>query len=111
MGKFLRDDKGLMVAVDGAPVLEKKLDRKPRDCEGCGFDRWIRGDKLFIIKGNEWLCPDCAVQQGLPTDFYIRNHFATAPLPDALVTPEVPEKSRSTNISGIGDLFACMCYF
>ena len=50
MGKFLRDKDGNMVTIGGAPVLERSLDKKPRDCEECGFDRWILGDKIFIIQ-------------------------------------------------------------
>jgi hypothetical protein len=50
MGKFLRDKDGNMVTIGGAPVLERVLDKKPRDCEHCGFNQWILGDKVFIIQ-------------------------------------------------------------
>lgn len=127
MGKFLRDKDGNFVAIDGGLVLEKTLDRKPRDCESCGFSRWVRKDKIFIIQqqqtqtqqqpqqqqcqttilsfppqvrvcdgsmgdggavaafggggggggGMEWICPDCALQRGLPPEHYHKNFYST----------------------------------
>jgi hypothetical protein len=102
MGKFLRDKDGNFVAIDGAMVLEKTLDRKPRDCEQCGFNKWVKKDKIFIIQksggggsmpvsknhrilsapssfggGMEWICPDCALQRGLPAEHYHKNFYAT----------------------------------
>lgn len=64
--------------IIGAPVLERTLDRKTKRCEGCGFKNWARGDKLFIVQSStagmmEWLCPDCAVERGLPHEHYHRN--------------------------------------
>jgi len=52
MGKFLRDSRGNLVAIDGGLVLERILDRKPRDCESCGFSKWVKKDKVFIIQGG-----------------------------------------------------------
>jgi hypothetical protein len=116
-----------LVAIDGGLVLEKSLDRKPRDCEQCGFNRWVKKDKMFIIQRNnlmgnetptammyqqhqqqaaasggggrggggthrtsqqpplfggsassmEWICPDCALQRGLPPEHYHKNFYAT----------------------------------
>ena len=107
MGKFLRDKDGNFVAIDGAMVLEKTLDRKPRDCEQCGFNKWVKKDKIFIIQRNggltvpsvdsskrhrlsapppvlgtanggmEWICPDCALARGLPAEHYHKNFYAT----------------------------------
>ena len=80
MGKFLRDSQGNMVAIEGGLVLERKLDRKPRDCESCGFSKWAKGDKCFIIQGGgggmQWICPDCAIVKGLPIEFYHKNYFS-----------------------------------
>lgn len=96
------------MSLAGAPVLEKVLDRKPRNCEQCGYDKWIKGDKLFIISdgsgGMAWLCPNCALERGLPKEYYQKNHFATSSLPEIeeLATPQ----SRS-----IFDFAACMCHF
>eukprot|EP00980_Cylindrotheca_fusiformis_P025995 scaffold15116_cov65-Cylindrotheca_fusiformis.AAC.2 len=77
MGKFLRDKDGNLVSVGGAPVLERTLERKTKDCDACGYKRWCRGDKLFILQSPtgsmEWLCPDCAVRRGLPQEHYHRN--------------------------------------
>jgi hypothetical protein len=105
--------------------LEKVLERKPRDCESCGFSRWVRKDKIFIIQqqhhhhqqqqsrpqqmrnqttvmsfppggggvssppeggggggggfgggGMEWICPDCALQRGLPPEHYHKNFYS-----------------------------------
>lgn len=51
MGKFLRDPRtGDPVAIDGGLVLEKTLDRKPRDCEQCGFNKWVKNDKIFMLQ-------------------------------------------------------------
>jgi hypothetical protein len=52
MGKFLRDSRGDLVAIEGGLVLERTLDRKPRDCESCGFSKWAKKDKVFIIQGG-----------------------------------------------------------
>jgi len=52
MGKFLRDATGNLVAIDGGLVLERILDRKPRDCESCGYSKWVKKDKVFIIQGG-----------------------------------------------------------
>jgi hypothetical protein len=115
MGKFLRDKDGELVAIDGGLVLEKTLDRKPKDCEQCGFNKWVKKDKIFIIQRNqpavvsplptfpqlrqqahrataaaampqsafgniggsmEWICPDCALQRGLPPEHYHKNFYA-----------------------------------
>jgi len=96
MGKFLRDSEGNLVAIEGGLVLERTLDRKPRDCESCGFSKWAKGDKVFIIQGGtgkntnnndamgaivggggmEWICPDCAITRGLPIEFYHKNFFS-----------------------------------
>jgi hypothetical protein len=111
MGKFLRDKDGNLVNINGGLVLEKILDRKPRDCEQCGFQKWVKKDKIFIIQRNElgmtvlgkksnngtvvpphfggtgggmeWICPDCALRRGLPPEHYHRNYYAT-PTPEAL---------------------------
>lgn len=90
MGKFLRDASGNLVAIEGGLVLERILDRKPRDCQSCGFSKWAKGDKVFIIQGGsgngkggyvggggmEWICPDCALKRGLPIEFYHKNFFS-----------------------------------
>jgi hypothetical protein len=96
MGKFLRDSKGNLVDIEGGLVLERTLDRKPRDCESCGFSKWAKKDKVFIIQGGtglpkgnantvggyvgggsmEWICPDCAIKRGLPIEFYHKNFFS-----------------------------------
>ena len=57
MGKFLKDSAGNLVAIDGGLVLERTLDRKPRDCESCGYNRWVRKDKVFIIQGGSGQSP------------------------------------------------------
>lgn len=114
MGKFVLDKEGRMVAIGGSPVLEKTLERKPRDCQGCGFTRWAKGDKLFILSGNEWLCPDCAVAQGLPTEHYHRNHYATHPPPPGFQPPMNSTSTSGANRrpqSGLGECMAFMCYF
>ena len=130
MGKFLRDQEGKMVALAGTPVLEKTLDRKPRDCQVCGFSKWAKGDKLFILSGNEWLCPDCAVAKGLSTEHYHRNYYATQPPPagyvgpihsnnaaammntnNSIVASKLASNNRQKSQSGLGECFACMCYF
>jgi len=104
MGKFLRDSSGNLVAIQGGLVLERTLDRKPRDCQSCGFSKWAKKDKVFIIQGGsgtstpegknndggsanatgaflaggsmEWVCPDCALKRGLPVEFYHKNFFS-----------------------------------
>eukprot|EP00534_Pseudo-nitzschia_fraudulenta_P002708 CAMPEP_0201127060 /NCGR_PEP_ID=MMETSP0850-20130426/28680_1 /ASSEMBLY_ACC=CAM_ASM_000622 /TAXON_ID=183588 /ORGANISM="Pseudo-nitzschia fraudulenta, Strain WWA7" /LENGTH=144 /DNA_ID=CAMNT_0047395755 /DNA_START=45 /DNA_END=479 /DNA_ORIENTATION=+ len=99
MGKFLRDPSGNLVAIDGGLVLERTLDRKPRDCQSCGFSKWAKKDKVFIIQGGsgmctpndgssgnlggfagggsmEWICPDCAIKRGLPVEFYHKNFYS-----------------------------------
>jgi len=80
MGKFLKDSDGNLVSIDGGLVLERTLDRKPRDCEMCGFSKWAKKDKVFIIQvnggGMEWICPDCAIKRGLPIEFYHKNFFS-----------------------------------
>lgn len=112
MGKFLRDDAGRMVSIRGSPVLEKTLDRKPRDCQSCGFAKWIKGDKLFIVAGNEWICPDCAVKRGLPVQYYQRNHYATQPLPAGVLDKMASSNPKSRpGQTSLGEIFACMCYF
>jgi hypothetical protein len=111
MGRFLRNAEGQIVAVGGAPVLEKTLDKKPRDCEGCGFAKWVKGDKLFIVQSSigsmEWLCPDCATERGLPDEHYQRNHYAPFNTRIAAAR-QVKEPIRQ---GGTSDLTACMCYF
>ncbi|OEU23353.1 hypothetical protein FRACYDRAFT_259368 [Fragilariopsis cylindrus CCMP1102] len=127
MGKFLKDSSGNLVAIEGGLVLERILDRKPRDCESCGFSKWVKKDKVFIIQGGtsgtnkstsitatttttandsnndtnnnnntsmsssstnevlggyagggsmEWICPECALNRGLPIEFYHKNFHA-----------------------------------
>jgi hypothetical protein len=139
MGKFLKDSNGNLVAIEGGLVLERTLDRKPRDCESCGFSKWVKKDKVFIIQGGsgtskstttpsttpsattsssnnnnnnnnnnilntsnnnnnntssgssssnevlggyagggsmEWICPECALNRGLPIEFYHKNFHA-----------------------------------
>jgi hypothetical protein len=113
MGKFLRNkDTGNIVAVGGAPVLEKTLDRKPRDCEACGFNKWIKGDKLFIVQnpsgqGMDWLCPGCALERGLPKQHYYKNRYATA----NMVVEEQAIATSKNAITSVMDLAACMCHF
>ena len=113
MGKFLRDSKGEIVAVGGAPVLEKSLDRKPRDCEGCGFTKWVKGDKLFIVQNDvgkmEWLCPDCAVERGLPEEHHQRNHYA--PFNARIATVREKMEQQRTKVTTSSDFAACMCGF
>lgn len=117
---FLRDPEGGMVSIGGSPVLEKTLDRKPRNCQGCDFGKWAKGDKLFILAGNQWFCPDCAISQGLPPEYYHRNAYATEAPPNGYTgkqqtIPPTPQKTRANDNqreqSGIGELLACMCYF
>jgi hypothetical protein len=109
MGKFLRNKGGEIVAIRGAPVLEKHPEKKPRDCQECGFSRWAKGDKLFILGGNQWVCPDCAVQQGLPSEHYHRNAYATQPPPPSYNVTPPPDTTRRQ--SGFGDLVSCICLF
>eukprot|EP00529_Nitzschia_sp_RCC80_P037035 CAMPEP_0113474130 /NCGR_PEP_ID=MMETSP0014_2-20120614/18417_1 /TAXON_ID=2857 /ORGANISM="Nitzschia sp." /LENGTH=154 /DNA_ID=CAMNT_0000366951 /DNA_START=282 /DNA_END=746 /DNA_ORIENTATION=+ /assembly_acc=CAM_ASM_000159 len=113
MGKFLRDPRtGDPVAIDGGLVLEKTLDRKPRDCEQCGYNKWVKNDKIFMVqksKGGEegidanndndnsggagggggmqvmqWICPDCALKRGLHPQFYHKNFYSDATSPETL---------------------------
>ena len=120
MGKFLRNKVGTIVAIAGAPVLEKNPEKKPRDCQLCGFSRWAKGDKLFILGGNQWVCPDCAIQQGLPPDYYHRNAYATQPPPPSFQKIETTTanpaaaaaaETTSQRQSGLRDLMSCMCLF
>jgi hypothetical protein len=118
MGKFLRNKVGTIVAIAGAPVLEKNPEKKPRDCQLCGFSRWAKGDKLFILGGNQWVCPDCAIQQGLPPDYYHRNAYATQPPPPSFqkletttANPAAAAETTSQRQSGLRDLMSCMCLF
>ena len=113
MGKFVRDKEGRMVAVSGSPVLEKVLDRKPRDCQQCGFTKWSKGDKLYILAGNVWVCPDCAIDKGLPPQFYHRNHYATLPIPGSVQQHFLSHGTQQGKHgqSGLGEILACMCYF
>lgn len=88
MGKILRDKEGKIVSVGGFPVLERTLERKPKNCQACGFTDWSRGDKVFIFQSEngimEWLCPDCACHRGLPVAYYHRNINATIRPPSNL---------------------------
>ena len=114
MGRFLKDAKGNIVTVSGAPVLEKTLDRKPRDCEGCSFAKWVKGDKLYIVQNSngamEWLCPDCACEKGLPEEYYKRNHYAPHNARIAAVQEKM-EAQRKASVSSTSDFAACMCGF
>lgn len=117
MGKFLLDTEGQMVSIGGSPVLEKALDRKPRNCQNCGFSKWAKGDKLFILAGNQWCCPDCAVSQGLPPEYYHRNAYATESPPAGFqqkgATPKkaAATANRGAAQSGLGEFMACLCHF
>jgi hypothetical protein len=113
MGKFLKDKDGQMVSIDGAPVLERTLDRKEKNCDGCGFEKWVLGDKCFIVHntegGMQWLCPDCALARGLPKEHYKKNVYATS-LFDA--TEETEDKNTlSIPLLNPMDLIACFCNF
>jgi hypothetical protein len=114
MGKFVRDAKGEIVAVGGAPILAKTLDRKPRDCEGCGYAKWVKGDRLFIVQNAigamEWLCPDCATERGLPEEHYQRNHYAPFN-PRIASARQQREEELQRKVGTTSDLAACMCYF
>jgi hypothetical protein len=123
MGKFLRDKEGNLVNINGGLVLEKVLDRKPRDCELCGFHKWVKKDKIFIIQRNglgmpilgtknnnkgtvvpppfggtsggmEWICPDCALRRGLPPEHYHKNYYA---VPTAEGLWILQQQQRSTS--------------
>lgn len=98
MGKFLKDKSGNFVSVEGAPVLERILERKTKPCESCGFFDWRKGDKLFIVQSQtglmKWICPDCAVERGLPKEFYHRN-----------------DQVRRTCPSGFSHIIESMCQF
>jgi hypothetical protein len=113
MGKFLRNAKGDIVAVGGAPVLAKTLDRKPRDCQSCGFTKWVKGDKLFIVQNPsgamEWICPDCAMERGLPEEHYRRNHYVA--FNPRIATTTQRDEDIQRKVGGTSDLAACMCYF
>lgn len=104
MGKILRDSDGNIVSVGGAPVLERTLERKPKNCQGCGFNSWSKGDKVFIFQSNnngmEWICPDCAIQRGLPEEHYHRNELATAHPPSSYLL---------ATSGGVADFFASIC--
>lgn len=112
MGKFLRDAKGGVVYVEGAPVLEKVLDRKPRDCQGCGFSKWVKNDKLFIVQNSagamNWLCPDCACDRGLPDDYHHKNHYAPY---NSRVAATQERMNKQRNVESATDFSACMCGF
>ena len=112
---FLKDQDGNIVTVGGAPVLEKVLDKKPRDCELCGYDQWVLGDSCYIMQntkegGMMWFCADCALRRGLPKEHYKRNYYSKA-------TDQESENlaARSTlnplKILTGSDLGACFCYF
>ena len=110
MGKFLKDKDGQMVSIDGAPVLERTLERKEKDCDGCGFEKWVLGDTCFIVHktegGMQRLCPDCALAKGLPKKHYKKNVYATS-LFDAT---EEPEDLTIALLNPL-DLIACFCHF
>ncbi len=124
MGKFLRDAQGNMVAIEGGLVLERSLDRKPRDCESCGFSKWAKGDKCFIIQGGsggsmQWICPDCAIVKGLPIEFYHKNYFSEGNdlvrqlLPEAMAKQAQEEQmSKSPGpIERLLDITTSLCSF
>jgi hypothetical protein len=103
MGKFLKDKDGNLVAVGGAPVLERTLERKTRECEACGYKKWCKGDKLFIVQSPtglmQWLCPDCAVLRGLPQEHHHKNFHSKAAVTGVC-----------THGAGL-DLIASLCQF
>jgi hypothetical protein len=109
MGKFLKDKDGQMVSIDGALVLERTLDKKERNCDCCGFEKWVLGDKCFIVHntegGMQWLCPDCALTRGLPIEHYKKNCYATA-----LFDP-IDESKLAIPLLNPLDLIACFCHF
>lgn len=137
MGKFLKDSQGNPVAIDGGLVLEKNLDRKPRDCEQCGFNKWVKKDKIFIIQrtpggvggaiptetggpshrmsapppsfgspngGMEWICPDCALQRGLPAEHYHKNFYAS---PSKEAIQLLQQQQQTSRSSGKGANAGC----
>jgi len=134
MGKFLRDASGNMVAIEGGLVLERTLDRKPRDCQSCGFSKWAKKDKVFIIQGGsgngkpggyvggggmEWICPDCALKRGLPIEFYHKNFFSAGNNQARMREEEQRNQKQQakgarglpTGIEKILDMTSSLCHF
>jgi hypothetical protein len=118
MGKFLKDKDGQMVSIDGAPVLERTLDKKPKDCDGCGFEKWVLGDKCFIVHnkegGMQWICSDCALARGLPKEHYKKNVYATSlfdPTEDSEDKEAEDKNTLTTPLLNPLDLIACFCHF
>jgi hypothetical protein len=88
LGNFLKDERGELVTMEGAPILQKQMmkgAKKPRACQGCSFRKWCIGDTCFIVSTKipgelNWLCPNCAVKRGLPEVHHRKNRFVKQPL-------------------------------
>jgi hypothetical protein len=67
--------------MEGAPIFVKvmaKGAKKPRECQGCSFQKWCIGDTCFIVSTKipgelNWLCCDCAIKRGLPVVHHRKN--------------------------------------
>jgi hypothetical protein len=83
--------------MEGAPIFVKvmaKGAKKPRECQGCSFQKWCIGDTCFIVSTKipgelNWLCPECAIKRGLPDVHHRTNRFVLkwAPEEGCLILP------------------------
>jgi hypothetical protein len=84
---------------NGDSILKKSINnyKTARPCTQCHFRNWSRGDTCYLMmkqKSSEeeneyrqllWLCPDCALKNGMPEKHYQFNINRLPPVPDEVV--------------------------
>lgn len=100
------------LSVHGDVMLKKQIlhTRRARSCATCKFREWSKGDVCYLlVKNNKnntnrssrndnkqaaddevqqlylWLCPDCALQNGMPEEHYHYNRNRMPPVPDPVI--------------------------
>ena len=89
--KFVRDSQGQIVSMGdtGLPIMIKEITEynqlshryRHKRCDKCGFNKYTVGDVTFIVQNVkigrlQYLCPECAVAQGLPLQYYQQNQHS-----------------------------------
>ena len=93
--QFLSEETSRFFSHSGDLILKKYINsiHQARSCVDCGFRDWVQGDVCYLmtlendsekLEYNKllWLCPECALDHGMPKEYYQPTRNRLRPLPD-----------------------------